>query len=96
MGNSTGRGVVGTVIGLLALAVAGAGLAQDGGKRGRGRGPDRAAKVGAKAPDFKLKQIDVEKGVTVKDAATKKDVEVKLSDLWKAGKPVALIFGSYT
>jgi len=84
--------------GLLGLVVALDSSAQDGGKpgRGRGRGPDNAPKVGAKAPDFTLKELDVEKGVPRKDPTTEKDVEVKLSDVWKAGKPVALIFGSYT
>lgn len=53
--------------------------AQDRGNRG----PDKAPKVGDKAPDFKLK--------TLGDP----DKEVKLSSF--AGKaPVVLIFGSYT
>lgn len=86
----------GVLAGCLALGVAHDASAQDGGKRGRGRGPDHAPKVGTKAPDFTLKEIDVAKGTPRKDPKTEKDVEVKLSDVWKAGKPVALIFGSYT
>jgi hypothetical protein len=89
--------------GALALACAGDAFAQfgGGGRRGRGgrRGPDKAPKVGTKAPDFKLKELDVKKGraVQVKDKKGKKvDKVVKLTDVLKDGKPVALIFGSYT
>lgn len=90
-----------------AVLLCGALLATDacaqfgGGRRGRGdrRGPDRAPKVGTKAPDFELKELDVKKGkpVQVKDKKGKLvDKKIKLSDVLKEGKPVALIFGSYT
>ena len=101
----TRRTFVTLATGALALACAGDAFAQfgGGGRRGRGRGgrrgPDRAPKVGTKAPDFKLKELDVKKGrpIQVKDKKGKKvDKLVKLTDVLKDGKPVALIFGSYT
>ncbi len=48
----------------------------------RRRGPDKAPKIGSKAPDFHLKVLKSKK-------------KVKLSQ-FKGKKPVALIFGSYT
>jgi len=53
----------------------------------RGR-PDRAPEVGAEAPDFELVRLTTE-GEPGAEAE-----RVRLSDL--QGKPVALIFGSYT
>jgi hypothetical protein len=70
------------LFGVAAAGLAATSAAQDG-RRGPGRQQDRAPKVGADAPDFKLKRLD--------DA----DVEVELSS-FKGRSPVVLIFGSYT
>ncbi|MBL4845877.1 MAG: hypothetical protein JKY65_10145 [Planctomycetes bacterium] len=51
------------------------------------RGPDKAPKVGAKAPDFVLHRL------TAKGEKSKE--KVKLSEVCKK-RPVALVFGSYT
>lgn len=51
----------------------------------RGRAPDRAPAEGAEAPDFELARlVDGEPS----------DERVRLSEL--RGRPVALVFGSYT
>ncbi|MHC5019079.1 MAG: hypothetical protein ACYTGX_02985 [Planctomycetota bacterium] len=70
------------------------------GKRGGGRmGADKAPKAGAKAPVFELVQLDKKTGkpkLDPSDPEKKKPLKVKLADLTKAKKPVALVFGSYT
>ncbi len=70
-----------------------------GGRRGGRMGEDKAPKVGAKAPTFELVELDAKTGkakLDPADPAKKKKLKVKLADLTKAKKPVALVFGSYT
>jgi hypothetical protein len=69
------------------------------GKRGGRMGADKAPKAGAKAPVFELVQLDKTTGkpkLDPSDPEKKKPLKVKLADLTKAKKPVALVFGSYT
>ena len=69
-----------TVVAL--LAVTSSVFAQPRNQRGKGRGGRDALKVGAEAPDFKLKSVDGKK-------------EVELGS-FKGKRPVVLVFGSYT
>lgn len=67
------------------LAVTSSVFAQPQNRRGKGRGSKsgrETLKVGAEAPDFKLKTVDGKK-------------EVKLAS-FKGKRPVVLVFGSYT
>jgi len=94
------RGLVGLGVALCAIAGADAAHAQQGGRRGdRGGGDECTLKVGDAAPDFDLRRLaegespddEKKKDDTAEKAATQ---TVKLSEL--RGKPVFLVFGSYT
>jgi hypothetical protein len=74
------------VLPLLLLLPLAAAPAQAQGRRGS-RGPDKAPKVGAKAPDFLLHRL------TAKGKKSKQTVKLSLAC---KKRPVALVFGSYT